>query len=704
MNGGIGLGGKHAAPPGPRWRGQPGWPVFAVVAVALAVGACADRSADGAADRTEPVPTSEALGGDGDVDVDSDIDTDGDIDGTEARSDGSDDGPADVRSIDCPFDTAFVTEVECGQITLAGRGSDPDFEVDLTFARFLATGDPSEAQPDPVVFLHGGPGSYVLDDAPVRYDSIVGPFIERRDVILYDQRGAGQSSPIPRCPRAEQVALTTLERQFSAEEVASAMARALSLCADEQFEPGKLDPTAFSSVINAMDLVDLLAALDVAEYNIFGSSYGSLLAQAVLRDAPEGVRTVTITGVYPTDVSPFLHVPATIEIALDAVFAGCAADERCDEALPDPWGSLDALLADLDRDPAWPADTPGRGPITPAVLDGDRLLSAIHAQLYNREGAGMITDLLIDVEDGDLTRLRRLAENAPTADPSIMAGLLVVCADERPFPASQQDRAPADRPSLARWDDALGLLGEHTPTYCDAIADDWPAAGQNDPVTWDVPTLILSGAADPITPESWARRLADRLPRGRLLVDPSATHDASTGWCSSGVIADFVDRPELLPDLSCFDSFGELRPNNKAIRFVDGLEPSEVELDIGSVGPVEVTLPDWLPYRDETTHIRWRDLDQLDLSALVVRSADDSSDVLEYLGYEWDAGSWSPESSSLTPPGWERSERPSFVANMVRYVDESTGVALVLVTEPGDPDDLERLVLAAAARSLVAVE
>lgn len=615
--------------------------------------------------------------------------------GAERRGD-----PPRSRHLRCPFDTDLVTEVECGRVTMPGRGDDPDFEVEIAYARFLATGDEADRRPDPVVFLHGGPGSQVLADAVNRYESVVAPYIADRDVILYDQRGAGASSPLPSCRAADGVMLGALFTTAPFDEQVEDVADALSGCAAANFGPGEFDPTAFSTAVNVQDLVDLLWALDITEYNLHGSSYGSHLAQAVMRDAPDGVRSVVLTGVYPTDISPFHHIPATLETALDQVFAGCEADERCHHELPDPWASLDRLVAELDREPRWVTRAPGRGRYTPKNFDGTRLLNALHSLLYSREGAATIPDLLLDAEDGEMGRMRRVADAAYGTNEGLLTGLLVICADEVPFDPTVTGIPPATRLSAEAVDDAAGLLGPHVPTYCDALGVRWASGTQNDPVTWDAPTLLLAGAADPITPPDWARRLADRLPRARLVVDPRATHDAATGWCATGLLSSFVDRPDRLLDVSCLDPSAHVRVDDEAARFDVETDPITVEVSLEGMDPIEVLVPAWRSSWGDVALFRWRDLDPYDPTAITIVGPDDPTDVATLLTVEPLVSEWRDGSSDLTPAGWDRSVRIGVHAHLIRYTHRSSGLVLAVAVEIGDPDGIEAGVLAPAARSI----
>ncbi len=608
--------------------------------------------------------------------------------------------PSEVQSTPCPFDTTYVTEVECGRVAMPGRGDDPNFSVEISFARFHTTGQGDDVEPDPVVYLHGGPGSHVLVDADAWYDSIVGPHIETRDVIIYDQRGAGESSPLPPCTVAETVMLSSLYAPISYHQQVVDVAKALADCAERRFGPSGIDPTAFSTIVNTQDLIDLMEALDITEYNLHGSSYGTHLAQAIMRDAPDGVRSVVLSGVYPTDVDPFESVPATLEIALDAVFDGCDDNEACHQVLPDPWASLETLVTELNRDPTWIMETPGRGVRTPTTFNGVQLLDALQGLLYTRDGAATIPDLLIDAEDGDQKRLRRLAESQVGFNRWLLTGLLVMCADEDPFPTDPDELMAASRPYLEPGIGALGLFGPHLPTYCDALGVEWIAGIQDDPVTWDVPTLILSGAADPITPAAWARQLAARLPRSRLVVNPAATHDSDDGWCSLGLIGDFVARPDRLLDVWCASSTSQIAPANQAVRFANQLEGSLSDLTLDGIEPIELVMPDfWEPVWLDEEYLLWRALDTLDPTVFAVFSPTATTDFIDLVGGEGYDSTWVEQTSDLTPRGWVRSIRQGLNGTLIRYLDEATGVAVAVRVEPDDPDAIEANVLVPAAQS-----
>ena len=120
------------------------------------------------------------------------------------------------------------------------------------------------------------------------------------------------------------------------------------------------------------------------------------IAQTVLRDHPEFVRSAILSGVYPIEDNLIGSTPAAFEQAMLEIFAACEADPGCDELLPDPVATLEAWVDRLDIEPA----------VVPDV-------NILHGLLYSADGASLIPDLLIDLEAGDRDRLERLAVAEP---------------------------------------------------------------------------------------------------------------------------------------------------------------------------------------------------------------------------------------------------------------------------------------------------
>jgi hypothetical protein len=74
----------------------------------------------------------------------------------------------------------------------------------------------------------------------------------------------------------------------------------------------------------------------------------------------------------------------------------------------------------------------------------------------------------------------------------------------------------------------------------------------DDPVVSDIPTLLLSGRFDPVTPPAFAEAAAAGLSTAYRLVDPLASHGvAFFSNCVNGIVDDFLNDPTRPPDSSC---------------------------------------------------------------------------------------------------------------------------------------------------------
>ena len=79
-------------------------------------------------------------------------------------------------------------------------------------------------------------------------------------------------------------------------------------------------------------------------------------------------------------------------------------------------------------------------------------------------------------------------------------------------------------------------------------------AVENEAVVSDVPTLVLAGRFDPITPPSWGKLAAATLDNSFFFEFPNAAHGVFlSGECPVNMVQAFLDAPESEPDASCIE-------------------------------------------------------------------------------------------------------------------------------------------------------
>lgn len=200
-------------------------------------------------------------------------------------------------------------------------------KLPLNFSILRASSRYSE--PDPVVYLEGGPGGSAMTMLPL-LDRIFKPWRDRRDIVIYDQRSAGISGSSVDCNQALSQNVVDLVKAGGAIPSAENMKR----CADELTQQG-VPLEAYNTTQNALDLPLIMSSLGYGDYNIYGISYGTKLALEVMRVAPKGVRSVIIDGVAPSWVHLYNSFALKTDEAIQHIVDQCAADATCNGAYPE---------------------------------------------------------------------------------------------------------------------------------------------------------------------------------------------------------------------------------------------------------------------------------------------------------------------------------------------------------------------------------
>jgi pimeloyl-ACP methyl ester carboxylesterase len=384
-------------------------------------------------------------------------------------------------------------------------------------------------EPDPVFFITGGPGGASTQDF-VPLSSAFQRVTEKRDIILVDQRGTGQSHPLE-CASSEE----RLDRDDEAAIKAEIINCVKQLDAD----------TRFYTTQDAVDDLDLVrAALGYQEINLYGVSYGTRVAQIYVRSYPKRVRSVILDGVVPLDEALGVRVASDAQRTLNAVFARCVANPDCDRRFPKLPRSLDALLLRVENKPViLQLEDPYTSEPSKVPFTRSKLGLAIRLFSYSSETVALLPLLIHDAyATGNLNRLAAQSMIVTEQlEGSINAGLhnSVVCAEDVPFYRKDGvfvGDAEAEKQSY---------LGESY-KQLEKICKYWPAASVKPefktPLRSDVPTLLLSGELDPVTPPSNAEHAAETLPNSLHLIAPGQGHGVLMRGCIYKVATDFIER------------------------------------------------------------------------------------------------------------------------------------------------------------------
>lgn len=377
--------------------------------------------------------------------------------------------------------------------------------------------------PDPVFFLAGGPGQAATEAMPPVAAHLPGVALDH-DLVFVDIRGTGSSSPLD-CP-VEDDPRVALRIAFDE--------TALTRCLDVL----TADPVHFTTAQAVLDLEVVRATLDAPRINLVGGSYGTRLALEYARAFGPFVRTMVLDGVAPPQMAMPEGFATDTERAFEALVGACQEDEGCARAFPDLRGDLHAALQRVASTTSISIVDPRTAEPVVVDVDAPLLAGGVRALLYSTDLSALLPLALHDASRGDLrTLIGTMLVFAQSVGTSMSEGLLLsmLCSEDLP-------RIDLDRQRLV---DRKTFLGT---SIIDAFASGcahWRVAPAPETagvgVETDIPTLLLSGAVDPVLPPRWGELAATGLSRHRHIVVPHAAHGTLTLGCIPDLVTEFID-------------------------------------------------------------------------------------------------------------------------------------------------------------------
>jgi pimeloyl-ACP methyl ester carboxylesterase len=447
-----------------------------------------------------------------------------------------------LEQTECPFERgewARDVKLECAWLVVPEMRDHPSGRTVRLAVAVVRAKNPVDT---PLVMLHGGPG---LSGLRIFLPFAAGSDIARtRDMVVYDQRGAGYSEP-RLCPDYGAVEDSARRLRTLTERQRLWDARGRACVASLRAQ--NIDPAAYNTLASARDLVDLRKALGYTTWDVYGSSYGARLAQEAMRQDPRGIRSVVLPSPMTLGPARYAEVGLSVQRAFERVWKECAVQVSCNAAFPNVSGDFYALYDELSRSPLPAPVKRDNRVIDTAWIDGDRLVSTIRNDILGRPGRLARLPLLVnELRRGDRMRaaetLASYDSNAGGTNQQVLIHL-VNCYDiyGPAFRASRDSANTLARPAFRsdRLDDC--------PTWQTRFAN----PSEHESVKSDIPTLILSGRFDDRTPTEHARHIAATLSHSYLYEFPNEGHDARPGACNLSILKQFLGNPFRAPDASC---------------------------------------------------------------------------------------------------------------------------------------------------------
>jgi pimeloyl-ACP methyl ester carboxylesterase len=446
-------------------------------------------------------------------------------------------------------------------------------------------------QPDPIVYMAGGPGQNALSQAEIL---VTLGLNKTRDVIIMNQRGVVDTVPLLNCPEIDQFYARAVGMPYDSPATGVAHVAATKACHDRLVSQG-IDLANFNTSENEADFAGLREALHIKEWNVYGLSYGTDLALSSMRDYPQGIRSVIIDAVVPPSAASLGWTWTNYNEAINNVFRACANQPGCASTYGDLSQVVQSQVQTLEVTPAEITVQTDFGDVD-VVIDGGALINWL----------GSFPDPAVAIPDIPLA-IHQLAGGIPTgiaksrafaANPAgfgaVGYGLMfgVICSEWVPFEPQSQiltqgllafPNYPATVLSLSP---GLPVMSED----CEVWNVPAASASVRQITVSSIPTLVMASSFDGKTAPQWAINVAGTLQNSTTTVFPGLGHgalfavgipdDSPAKPCAQNVVASFLSNP-MSPDTSCVSSLTPYPFNTS----VNPLAPDRLEQDLEQNDP-----------------------------------------------------------------------------------------------------------------------
>jgi pimeloyl-ACP methyl ester carboxylesterase len=368
------------------------------------------------------------------------------------------------------------------------------------------------------------------------------PALGTRDMIVFDQRGTGASGALS-CP-----AFTTLTASLTAPVVAT--------CATEI----GADRGLYTTDDSVADLEQLRVQLGYSQLVLYGTSYGTKLAERYAEQYPTDTAGLLLDSTVPAD-GPDVYGAATFA-AIPQVLARLCADRGCAGITQHPVADLRRLVARLNSGVVRATFIGNHGERRRARIYASEVFDVLVTGDLDPQLRAAVPAALHEAVRRDYAPLAALITQAEQPEGGINSALYfaTVC-EELPFPWDRAATPSARNAAAIAAFQALPAstfapftaataYAESDAPYCSA----WPfatSAPESSAATLpNVPTLILSGAEDLRTPTANAQAVAAEIPDATVLVVPNTGHSVVASDptdCSTEAIKAFFELAAIKP-------------------------------------------------------------------------------------------------------------------------------------------------------------
>lgn len=432
----------------------------------------------------------------------------------------------DASAAGIAADRAKNLTFSCGKAAVPRNYANPTGAKISLF--ILKVHDKTKTGQKPLFVNPGGPGGSGVLTAVSLAGTVSQNLLNSFDIVGFDPRGVGLSSPLSCIPSS------TLDQLFAANpdvrtptglQQAETMYQGIAAGCVAKYGRSLAD---YNTVETAQDMDLLRQALGNQPLNYLGFSYGTRLGAVYASMYPKTIRTAVFDGAVDPVASDLTNAENQLkgfEQAFDQFAADCATKPQCNVIGP-ARPAVMALLATANTT----GGIPSSNTADPRRATSGLILTAVASALYDQASWPDLAAAILAAQKGDSKELLALADQYTQRDSHGKytniwdANTAISCNDAR-----QTFSGPQVQQIATDWASKYPMFGLNFAASL-LQCTGWPPSGH--PVPTDVnasgskPLLVVGTLHDPATPYAGAVTLASALGTGELLSWDGEGHTA----------------------------------------------------------------------------------------------------------------------------------------------------------------------------------
>lgn len=458
----------------------------------------------------------------------------------------------EVSSFYPDIDEINQQEIKWGMFTVPENWDIPsNKKIKLAVAILNNTSNKKNA--DAVVMIEGGPGASAIEGI---WWWLNHPLRKTHNIILVDSRGTGFSEP-RLCPNLGKDFLNILAKNQPPSVDEKEKAEAALKCKQSLIAKG-IDINNYTSKSIAKDIHVIKEHLKYLNWNVYGVSYGTYIAQTYTKIFPNDVKALILDSPI-SDISEYYTLNTSNYVSsLEKVFKACNENPECNSEYPDLENLYYKIIKELKENPITIKVDKDLIPNGEFTYNAEDFKIAIHQALY-QERLVEVLPLLINQfhkrNEATLSALVTAFSGALALDYGVY--YCVTCNEA--IPKNSFDAYNEDIEAQKQLSEGLSFYRSDFIVCSQWNKNSEPISKNLDTISQkiNVPTLIFTGGFDPIIPSKNGNELVATLGDAQLIEASSYGHAPSFSRIGFKIVSNFINNPKIKVE----DNFNENKMN-----------------------------------------------------------------------------------------------------------------------------------------------